>query len=199
MNPNFGFNPAQGGYPSYGTQDTGKRKKLIIFGIIVFVVLAVAGALLLRGGGDPAQEHMVDAAISQNETLRLAGEYSKNLADSTVRHHDAEMQTILGSANVQILAELKRGYGVKAISADAQKLAVNKKSDEALTSATKLNRLDEAYAELMVTQLSAQLKLLQQAQSETNDKQTRSVLAQIASDTSALRDRFSTSTENPSD
>jgi hypothetical protein len=109
------------------------------------------------------------------------------------------MQTILGSANVQILAELKRGYGVKAISADAQKLAVNKKSDEALTSATKLNRLDEAYAELMVTQLSAQLKLLQQAQSETNDKQTRSVLAQIASDTSALRDRFSSSTENPSD
>ena len=199
MNPQLGFGQMPGTYPSYGNQDSKKKKLLIIFGIAVVVVLGTIAFLIFGNKSDPAKDAMVDLAIAQNETLRVSDTYSKNINDSKLRAYDAELQAIESSANGQIMTVLNKSYHVKTISPAAQKLAIDKKTDELLASALKLNKFDDDYANKVVELLNAQLKLLQTAQSNVKSAQNRTTLAGVATSVSDLRDRFSTITSNPSD
>lgn len=199
MNPQLGFGQMPGTYQTYGTQNSNKKKMLIIFGALVVIVLGTLAYLILANKSDPAKDAMVDLVISQNEALRVSDTYSKNIGDSKLRAYDAELQAIESSGNGQIMTVLSKSYGVKTISTEAQKQAIDKKTDELLTSAIKLNKFDDDYAEKMVELLGAQLKLLQTAQSNIKSAQNRTTLAGVAANISDLRDRFGAVTSNPSD
>lgn len=199
MNPQLGFGQMPGAYPSYGNQDSKKKKLLIIFGIAVILVLGTLAYLIFGNKSDPAKDAMVDLAIAQNETLRVSDTYSKNIGDSKLRAYDAELQAIESSGNGQIMTVLSKTYGVKTISSEAQKQAIDKKTDDLLTSALKLNKFDDDYATKMVELLNSQLKLLQTAQSNVKSSQNRTTLAGLATSISDLRDRFGSVTSNPSD
>jgi lipopolysaccharide assembly outer membrane protein LptD (OstA) len=191
--PNLGFGPLPGGY-QLNDSASPKRKRLAIF----FVVGAILFALLILWSitskhKDPAKEDLIQLAISQNETLRVSTAYGPKLGDTSTIQHNAELQATLTSNSNLVVAQLKQLYKVKSINSGAQKAAINKKTDATLDNAVTLNQLDQEFDTTMAAQLGKQLDLAVKAESEVHDQKTKEALANIATNSTDLRDRFNKS------
>lgn len=189
--PNLGFGPLPGGYNMPTQPGSPQRKKMaILFAVGVGFVALVVMFALLKGHKDPAKDDLVKLVTSQGESIRLGTSFAPKLQDSTVKEHNAEMLASLKSSNNQLMAELKRDYGIKSV-AGAQKTATNVKTDQALNAAAGLDQLDREYASTMADQLDKELNTAVQAEGEVKNQQTKAVLSQVANYLSDLRKRFS--------
>ncbi len=187
----MGFGPLPGGYQTNvsGVDPRRKRLAIIFVAVAVFLSLIVVFSIL-SSRKDPAQQSLISLAVAENEMLRMSKKNETQISSSVLKNHNADLKEGLTTNSQLVLAELKRVYKVKAVPAAKQKAAIDTKTDTSLANSAKLNRFDQDYAQKVSDNLAKQIQYAQQAQNQTKNSKTKTVLTTVANTTTELRNRF---------
>lgn len=163
------------------------KKKLLVFGgigvLTIFVILF--SVLLFSGSGDKTTTSLVSVARQQAEIVRIAQLGVKKSDNAEIKAFAITVQTTVKSDNGSMLAYLKSN----ALPSDAKSIGASStaaKTDDILTKAEQANQFDEAFEQVLRTEIASYQKKLQQVYELTESKNTKALISQFFKNTELL-------------
>lgn len=151
-----------------------KRIAIIGIGLVSILIIFFMFASLMFGGGQGQTDKLLALAQQQTELIRIS-----DLANKEGAAHAASTQVLasntslsLQSSQQQILGLMSKGDRAKSQKQLGAKQST--KTDAALKSAAQNNRYDEAFTEIMASELSkyqSELKVSYNSSKNTKEKQ----------------------------
>jgi hypothetical protein len=187
----FGFGSASSGYTPVYSDEAAKRKKMAILFVAGMVVLIIIALIILLGGGgnDGAGPQLETLAGEQENLLSIIQNDSTYLTDTTVEHHVSDISLTLTTDNLETMALLKSGYGIKVIPKAIITETTNNQATNTLNNAQASGDLNATFNTIMAQGLASMQTQISSLMKLQLGPHTLALAKQLESDTSLLYSR----------